>query len=79
MCPGIADKVKATVARMCPAVPNVKVVAPPERRKSAWLGGSILASLDGFPEVCRSRQEYAERGVAVCDTCCDYDIMKNYI
>ena len=41
----------------------VTVVAPPERRKSSWLGGSVIASLDKFPQVCKSREYYTEKGV----------------
>ena len=36
--------------------------ASAERRHGAWLGGSILGSLGGFPELWFSAQEYAEHG-----------------
>jgi actin len=31
---------------------KIKVVAPPERKYSVWIGGSILASLSTFQQVC---------------------------
>jgi hypothetical protein len=30
---------------------KIKVVAPPERKYSVWIGGSILASLSTFQQV----------------------------
>jgi hypothetical protein len=30
---------------------KVKIVAPPERKYSVWIGGSILASLSTFQQV----------------------------
>jgi len=39
-----------------------KVVAPPERLFSSWVGGSILGSLSTFQQMWYSRQEYDELG-----------------
>ncbi len=33
-----------------------------ERRVSAWVGGSILGSMAGFPDLWVSRAEYQDRG-----------------
>eukprot|EP01083_Nonionella_stella_P189411 700341_1 len=41
----------------------VKVIAPPERRYSAWIGGSILASLSTYNFV--SKTEYNEAGLSM--------------
>jgi actin-related protein len=43
---------------------RTKVVTPStaERRLSPWIGGSILGSMAGFPDLWVSRQEYQERG-----------------
>merc|ERR1712141_7449 len=35
-----------------------KIVAPPERKYSVWIGGSILASLSTFEEMWVSKEEY---------------------
>ena len=34
---------------------KVKVVAPPERKYSVWIGGSILASLSTFQQMVRTQ------------------------
>ena len=39
---------------------RVKVVAPPERNYSVWIGGSILASLSSFQQLWVSEDEYEE-------------------
>jgi actin len=40
----------------------IKIIAPPERRSSAWIGGSILSSLSTFQEMWISKAEYEESG-----------------
>jgi hypothetical protein len=44
---------------------QVKIVAPPERKYSVWIGGSILASLSTFASLWCSKQEYDEFGPAI--------------
>jgi actin-related protein len=41
---------------------QVNVVAPHNRDKTAWIGGSMFASRNNFKDVCMSSQEYAEFG-----------------
>lgn len=41
----------------------VKVIAPPEREMSPWIGCSVMASLSTFARSWISRQEYEEDGV----------------
>lgn len=43
----------------------VKVISPPERKYSSWIGGSILASLSTFQEMWISKQEYDEAGPGI--------------
>ncbi|KAL6072930.1 ATP binding [Balamuthia mandrillaris] len=43
---------------------EVKVIAPAARKYSAWLGGSMLASLSTFGERCFTREEYEEHGAS---------------
>ena len=42
----------------------VKVIAPPEREMSAWIGCSVMASLSTFSRSWISRQEYEADGAA---------------
>ncbi|KAK2617037.1 actin [Conoideocrella luteorostrata] len=47
-----------------------KVYAPPERKYSAWIGGSILASLSSFTSLAVTKDEYDEEGAAVIHRKC---------
>ena len=42
---------------------KIKIQAPPERKISTWLGGSILASLSTFKNLWVTREEYMEDGL----------------
>ncbi|GMQ01795.1 hypothetical protein CsSME_00048307 [Camellia sinensis var. sinensis] len=46
MFPGIADRMSKEITALAPSSMKIKVVAPPERKYSVWIGGSILASLN---------------------------------
>ena len=35
---------------------KIKIIAPPERKYSVWIGGSILASLSTFQQMWISKQ-----------------------
>lgn len=62
MYPGIADRVQKELATLAPSSIKVKIAAPPERKYSAWIGGSILASLSTFQNMWCSKHEYDEAG-----------------
>jgi actin-related protein len=48
---------------LAPTGKTVKVIAPPERKYSAWLGGAILASLENFRNTMFvTKKEYSEYG-----------------
>jgi len=49
---------------------NAKVIAPPERHLSAWIGGSILASLSPFKEMWVNQLEYMETGPEIVNRKC---------
>ena len=51
MFPGIADRMSKEITALAPSSMKIKVVAPPERKYSVWIGGSILASLRTFQQV----------------------------
>lgn len=54
MFPGIADRMSKEITALAPSSMKIKVVAPPERKYSVWIGGSILASLSTFQQVSSS-------------------------
>ncbi|CAE6439727.1 unnamed protein product [Rhizoctonia solani] len=65
MYPGIADRMQKELTSLSPASMKVKIVAPPERKYSVWIGGSILASLSTFQNLWCSKQEYDESGPGI--------------
>merc|ERR1712076_181813 len=51
MYPGIADRMQKEITALAPSTIKIKIIAPPERKYSVWIGGSILASLSTFQHV----------------------------
>jgi len=70
MFPGIADRMQKEVTLMAPSTMKIKIIAPPERKYSVWIGGSILASLSTFQAMWISQQEYNESGPAIVHRKC---------
>ena len=62
---GICVRLQQEMKSLAPDGMDVNIVAAPERKYSAWIGGSILASLSGFEEMWISREEYEEEGPRV--------------
>ena len=59
---GIADRLSKEITALAPASMKIKIIAPPERKYSVWIGGSILASLGSFQQLWMSKAEYEEQG-----------------
>merc|ERR1711912_200385 len=59
---GIAERMQRELASLAPSTMNVKVICPPERKYSTWIGGSILASLSTFQQMWITKEEYDESG-----------------
>uniref|UniRef100_A0A8C4PQ36 Uncharacterized protein n=1 Tax=Equus asinus asinus TaxID=83772 RepID=A0A8C4PQ36_EQUAS len=57
MYPGIADRMQKEITALAPSTMKIKIIAPPERKYSVWIGGSILASLSTFQQMWISKQE----------------------
>jgi actin beta/gamma 1 len=51
MYPGIADRMQKEITALAPSTKKIKIIAPPERKYSVWIGGSILASLSTFEQM----------------------------
>uniref|UniRef100_UPI00358EE650 actin, cytoplasmic-like isoform X2 n=1 Tax=Myxine glutinosa TaxID=7769 RepID=UPI00358EE650 len=60
--PGMDDRLTKEVTAKAPPGTTVKCHAAPERKTSAWSGGSILASLSGFADQWVTAAEYKEVG-----------------
>jgi actin-related protein len=67
---GIAERMTKELTNMAPASMKIKVVAPPERKYSVWIGGSILASLSTFQQMWISKEEYEDSGPGIVHRKC---------
>merc|ERR1712098_50535 len=67
---GIADRMQKEITALAPSTIKIKIIAPPERKYSVWIGGSILASLSTFQQMWISKQEYDECGPAIVHRKC---------
>jgi actin-related protein len=70
MFPGIAERMTKELTALAPSTMKIKVVAPPERKYSVWIGGSILASLSTFQQMWISKAEYDESGPSIVHRKC---------
>jgi len=61
---GIPERMTKELKALAPVASQdmVKIIAPPERKYSVWIGGSILASLSAYEEVWVTKPEYDESG-----------------
>ena len=67
---GLAERLQKELASLAPSGTEIKVDAPPERKYSVWIGGSMLASLSTFPEMWMSKEEYDEHGPSIVHRKC---------
>merc|ERR1712053_37557 len=58
MFPNIDTRLQKEMTALAPSAIKVKIVAPPERKYSVWIGGSILSSLSTFQEMWITKDEY---------------------
>merc|ERR1712130_1076055 len=65
-----ADRMQKEITTLAPSTMKIKTIAPPERKYSVWIGGSILASLSTFQQMWISKQEYDEPGPAIVHRKC---------
>lgn len=70
MFPRIADRMQKEITTLAPSTMKIKVIAPPERKYTVWIGGSILASLSTFQQMWISKQEYDESGPSIVHRKC---------
>ena len=72
MFPGMAERLTKELRAAGPAQLEPRVVAPPERKYSVWIGGSILASLSTFQTQWVRKSEYNENGAQIVHQKCLY-------
>lgn len=59
-CIGFGDRLLNEVKKLAIKDMKIKIYAPPERKYSTWIGGSILAGLATFKKMWVSAEEYQE-------------------
>ncbi|XP_064086612.1 actin-2, muscle-specific-like [Macrobrachium nipponense] len=70
MYPGIADRMQKEITTLAPSTIKIKIIAPPERKYSVWIGGSILGSLSTFQAMWVTKEEYDESGPGIVHRKC---------
>jgi len=70
MFPEIDNRLQKEITALAPASIKVKIVAPPERKYSVWIGGSILSSLSTFQDMWIQKDEYDESGPGIVHRKC---------
>ena len=69
MFPGIKERLAKEIKELIPDSVDVRILSPPERMYSVWIGGSILSSLKTFSKMWITRREYKELGPGVIHRC----------
>eukprot|EP00461_Guttulinopsis_vulgaris_P001116 UN01116 len=67
---GIDTRMAKELTALAPPTMAIKVVAPPERKYSVWIGGSILSYLSTFQTMWITKQEYDESGPSIVHRKC---------
>jgi actin-related protein len=70
MFPGLPERLTKELVAAGPAGLQPRVIAPPERKYSVWIGGSILSSLATFQSMWVQKAEYDENGVNIVHQKC---------
>lgn len=67
---GLPERIDKEITALVDPTAEVKVVAEPERKYAAWIGGSIIASMPYFPQMIVTRGEYSDAGPAIVHRKC---------
>ena len=70
MFPGFKERLLKEMKKLAPSSLLPKVVAIPERKMAAWLGGSIMSSLSTMEQLWITPQEYEEHGPGIVQRRC---------
>jgi actin-related protein len=70
MFPNMENRITKEMSSVISSNLKLKVLSPPERKFSVWIGGSILSSLSTFSQMWISKAEYDETGPTVVHRKC---------
>jgi actin, other eukaryote len=66
----IHERLQKEIVQLTPSSVNIKIIAPPHRKYSVWIGGSILSALSTFQHLWLSKQDYEEHGATIVHRRC---------
>ena len=69
MFPGFKERIIKEITALAGSV-EINIKDPPNRSNAAWVGGSILASLDQFHSMWITKEEYDETGPSIVHQKC---------
>ena len=69
---GLAERLTKEIKSLAPKSmkEDVKVIASPDRKFAAWIGGSILSSLSTFESMWITKTQYEENGACIVHKKC---------
>lgn len=70
MFPNFGTRIERELNEMLPSKTKISVVSPPNRKNSAWIGGSVLVSLATFSQMWITKEEYEEVGPEIIHLKC---------
>jgi len=70
MFPNIEERFQRELSEISKSRCQIKIISPPERKYSVWIGGSILASLSTFQQMWITRLEFEEVGPSIVHRKC---------
>jgi len=67
----VDKRMEKELKNLAPQSMTIKIIAPPERKYSVWIGGSILSSLSTFEDMWIKKDEYDESGPSIVHRKCN--------
>ena len=67
---GLSERMNHELSQLAPPRIKIKIIAPPERKYSVWIGGSILSALTTFQQMWVTKSEYEECGARIIHRKC---------
>jgi len=67
---GLPERLAKEIENLAPPTMKIKVIAPPERKYSVWIGGSILSALGTFQSMWITKAEYDDAGPPIVHRKC---------
>ncbi len=67
---GFADRMHKEMTQLAPSNMEVRIIAPPERKYSVWIGCSLLARIVDVVMLWICKEEYDETGPAMVHRKC---------